>query len=471
MSVRRHHSEPGLRYWARGASNGGGVNNSLISNLLSLELELQQKSRELLDSYKECQDWFAVGQLAQTLVTNSSRISDLKRCLQSQEQLPYLEKISESDKSHLEVEAFPSTTVLESLEDSPIDSEKAGGSLFKAPYDVLNKLDSGSKDLPSGQCANVEECPPEDLKCSVCAPSASLPEEVGFAITSAHLTASNHTDSVRNHSQTEGEKKFGSEDIAFRVEDMDDLEDQMEKLADQFADRSEECGLNQETEVPVAITLDNPIVGTELEVPEYPKATYSSSDSSEFFTPRNSLYLNEGETSSGEAEDNQYEDAQSGNEDALPDLVSGEIPLTFSITKVPVENEEYGDLYSIIPFRIVGFPSSPVVHYYSEFAWLGEQLASTGQRLMLEIDSEPTGGDASEDLEAFLNQAAGDPQLRKMDCFCKFLQSGLHSHPKLFQHCGMFITVNLALHLCADLQKMLMFPKYGSYVAALVGWV
>lgn len=456
MSVRRHHGESGLSYWARSATNGGGV-NSLISNQLSLELKLQENCRELLDSYKQSQDWYAVGQLAQTLITSSSRISDLKRRLQTQEHLPYLEKISESVKSQLQVEAFPGSTVQESLEDSPVNPEKAGGSLFKAAndsQDCVNKQELSSLgDLPGGGlCASVQELPvsqpAEDLRCSAGDSASSSSEEnlncveeVGSTITSAHL---NHTDLLEK-SQTEGEK---SEDIVFRVEDMDDLEDQMEKLADQFTDLSEECGdggkaAESETKVPVAITI---VADSDLEVPEYPKATYASSDSSDqFFTPRNSLCINEGETSSGEAD--QYEDARSGIEDALPDLVR-EIPLTFSIRKVSEGLEGSSDLYLVkasegSPFRTHGFPSDVVVRNYSEFTLLEEQLVSSGHGSMLV--KEPSGGYAVADLEAFLNRAAGDPRVRELDCFVRFLGSASEgdSHLKLFQHCGMFITVNL----------------------------
>ena len=97
---RRHHSESLHRYQA-GTKSSTTEGNSLLSSQLTLELRLEQDCKDLLHLYKETQDWSAVGQLAQSLTTCSSRICELKKRLKDLDgknaPLPFLEKISESD--------------------------------------------------------------------------------------------------------------------------------------------------------------------------------------------------------------------------------------------------------------------------------------------------------------------------------------------------------------------------------------
>lgn len=446
---RRHHSESGTCY-LRAAANGGGV-NSLISNQLSLELRLQDNCRELLNSYKESQDWSAVGQLAQTLVTNSSRISDLKRRLQNQEHLPYLEKIPESEKSQLKKEEG----VLGSAEDSEVNPEKPQESLYKAANDsqsCVNKQDS--RDLLSesfpGDASVSTEHPVQTGESSPsvsqeCASSQISEEVVECAISTSHLPCTNtsdHTSSLKpatEDTQLGGEKNSESVGIVLSVEE---LNDQMEKLFadlnEQFQDDYEGGEAVNQSEVPLTIAESNAGIGTELEVPEDPKAMYASSESSDqFYSPRDSLY-NEGETSDGEAnnkEDDLYEDALSRS-DSLQ-VEDGEIPLTFSIERVLVENDDLAQcnhIYSVKTRKASpGFPSSPVLHSYTEFIQLGEGLASSAGRGSIVVTG---GSDASADFEAFLNQAASDPSQKGMDCFVDFFRVGDVSK-KLSQDCGM----------------------------------
>ncbi len=54
---------------------------SPLSSQLSLELQLRQHCKELLNLYRSTQDWASVSQLAQSLVTNSQRIATLRELL------------------------------------------------------------------------------------------------------------------------------------------------------------------------------------------------------------------------------------------------------------------------------------------------------------------------------------------------------------------------------------------------------
>ena len=70
-----------------------------LSTQLSLELRLRQNCQELLNLYKSTQDWSSVTQLAQSLITNTQRVTALKDQLSKVEQggvRPFLHSISES---------------------------------------------------------------------------------------------------------------------------------------------------------------------------------------------------------------------------------------------------------------------------------------------------------------------------------------------------------------------------------------
>ena len=54
-----------------------------LRSQLALEYRLQDLCQRLLESYKDQHDWGAVGQVAQSLVTNSQRVSLLKERLLS----------------------------------------------------------------------------------------------------------------------------------------------------------------------------------------------------------------------------------------------------------------------------------------------------------------------------------------------------------------------------------------------------
>ena len=434
---RRHHSESGLRSRAtRAAVNGGGV-NLLISDQLSLELDLQDKCRELLCLYKESQDWPAVGQLAQTLVTSSSRSSDLKRRLQDQEQLPYLEKIPESGQPQLNEDPT-------SLEDIAADGGECLCKSANGSQDSVNKQEVlKSSDLFAagehsvGCAAGADDLGvPEGLKCEGAleknSGSVEVSKGVGFAISSnlPFISTSDHINLVT----AEGVKESN----------LDELEDQMEQLANQFTDLSEQYDYEAEQacDVPVATTLVTDNNDTRLEVPEQLKTTYASSDSSDqFFSPRNSLY-DEGSCEVA-ADADLFEDAMSGSEEAMDSTLSepswgcDEGEIVFSVEKVSedlVESGHVNDIYSI-----KGAPSrDPVLHSYHEFIQLQEQLASSvGSGSALVLESEGRGRNASTELETFLNRAASLPGVREMDYFVNFLR---HGGASLSNHYGMFMT-------------------------------
>ena len=60
-----------------------GPSVSALRSQLALEYRLQSLSQRLLESYKDQNDWAAVGQVAQSLVTNTQRVSVLKERLLS----------------------------------------------------------------------------------------------------------------------------------------------------------------------------------------------------------------------------------------------------------------------------------------------------------------------------------------------------------------------------------------------------
>lgn len=450
---RRHHSESSLRHRDAAAAIGGGVANQLISNQLSLEHNLQDKCRELLCLYKESQDWSAVGQLAQTLVTSSARASDLKRRLQDPEHLPYLEKIVEPGQSQLK-EASPTPT---SLKDGATGGEEclckstngSQGSVNK--QEVLKSSDLSAIGVQSVGCVtSADGLEVEGLKCEGAleknCDSVEISEGVGVVI-SPTLPFINTTDHINFVNPTEGVKES----------DLDELEDQMEHLANQFTDLTQQYNFSngeveqedlKASDLPVTSALVTDSNETGLEVPEQLKAIYASSDSSDqFFSPRNSLYGDVAEKEADQFEDtDQFEDASSGGEDAMDSTLTepdssfegcGGGKIVFFVEKV---SEDLNDIYSIKTNK--GAPS--VLHSYHEFIQLQRQLASSvGSGSVLVMESEGRECDVSTELETFLNKAACLPEVRKMDTFVNFLQ---HGGANLSNHYGMFMIVWVIIH-------------------------
>lgn len=102
-----------------------------LRSQLSLELKLRQNCQDLLNLYKGTQDWAAVSQLAQSLITNSQRIAHLKEQLQPHQQegglRPFLYSITEDPRSRsLSPEAGEGVQITEqeTLQNVP-DSDKS----------------------------------------------------------------------------------------------------------------------------------------------------------------------------------------------------------------------------------------------------------------------------------------------------------------------------------------------------------
>jgi hypothetical protein len=414
------------RSWVATNGNGGGV-NSLISNQLSLELQIQENCRVLLSSYRESQDWSAVGQLAQTLVTSSGRIGDLKRRLQDQEHLPYLEKIPESGQS----QGLP-TAALDPLEGS---STTEWESLHKAAVGKQEVLTGDLSGEKNSGFSTGDQDQQNDLACpaepgEITSEKVSLSKGVESAISSAHLNTSNHINSVKS-----SEKQTESVEPEAPEIEINDLEDQMEQLANEFTNLSEQYqdddGEPDQSDIGLATEC------TELEVPGHPKTTYASSEGSDqFFSPTNSLY-NEGESSSGDGERpnqneeaDQFEDARSGSEDVMDSMCNEpnssmgeeEIPVVFNIKSLPEDLAKSNhNIYSITSNSEL-LSGVPLLRSYDQFVQLRGQLVPSCDCALLVAELDGTRRDDSAQLEAFLNQAANTPHVREMDCFVRFLQ-------------------------------------------------
>lgn len=122
MSKHHSDSESLHNYNSRAAPEsalGGGT--SVLSSQLTLELRLEQDCKDLLHLYKEAGDWSAVGQLAQSLDTCTSRIRELQKRLEEvQESITPVQvpsRIPESDNRvyHPTVQVGNSPKPLEAL--------------------------------------------------------------------------------------------------------------------------------------------------------------------------------------------------------------------------------------------------------------------------------------------------------------------------------------------------------------------
>lgn len=78
----RHYSDSSARSnLNRGEDGSIGSAVDLLQRQISLEFKLQGTCQDLLYHYKESRNWVAVSQVAQNLITNSQRISELKEAL------------------------------------------------------------------------------------------------------------------------------------------------------------------------------------------------------------------------------------------------------------------------------------------------------------------------------------------------------------------------------------------------------
>ncbi len=367
---RRHYSESVLHHHQADTKGGG---NSLLSRQLTLELRLQQDCKDLLNLYKETQDWSAVGQLAQALTTCSSRIEELKRRLKDLETsapVPFLEKIQEFDNESTDnqvlkplegVSNHRPSAELKGEEEKPISPEKTQESLPEASSITVNKLQAITKDSLDCDCQResdscVSELPDNSpLQTGGSKQAIPLLEELGLREKTGEADATippcqpplaQHpiTQSTENHSdpppsqeevearEPEGVKSTGvsegvkeSDSVSdIEVEDLNQLTDMMEVLVDQFTDLSkqhqEEESLQVEDVTPTAspsnqdAAIPPTVVIHDAESADqvFPKGTTdaSSESSEQFFSPRDSLYNG----SDVGTENEQFEDARSGSE-------------------------------------------------------------------------------------------------------------------------------------------------------------
>lgn len=456
---RRHYSESGAGLHE--ALCSGGV-NSITSDQLSLELKLQENCRLLLHSYKESQDWSAVGQLAQTLVTSTTRIKDLKRRLEESRNhapLPFLEKISESDNSNYRLDgpqqgAFDGVKASSSTAKEPSEVEQdkptRPPSLSKAVESATIKQASfnscleGSGEFPPGsesvqQKGALLSSPQESSESKLC---ASPPEELSSQSSTEALSAAQQqpTSVVKPDQEAEDRSEQDSTPVPNQTEESDcecgvnDIDKMMENLADQFSDLMASAHPTEEGPKPAELVV--------------PGQAVSSGSSEEFFSPRASLY-SEGEVwedgGSDDKEAEQFLDAVAVTEDTLVpilstkpvDVLSPSPPLNappavdillptpstnapmFSVTRM-----EDSSKYTITsrtdaakPMLGAAFPL--IVHSYAEFEQLHQQLAQLDPQLP-QCEVEDSG------LEELLNLAVHSPSLRETQFLLDFLNGWPH---------------------------------------------
>lgn len=455
---RRHHSESGLRCQAHSETIGSGGVNSDISNHLSLELQLRDKCRELLDSYKESQNWAAVGQLAQTLVSNSTRINDLKRRLKELADFPYLEGIPESDNSISHPycrspKGVPDDSTFQEASEvgknKPANLRKQGESLPKVSEAVIDKQDlrelvaSSSEGVECSEANQGEVCPPAPAENKLPTPSPEGSSQVNSDSEAALAAAVLENGTPTPGTPTPDEPQ--PEDIAGPkgVNDIDEITDLMEDLADQFSDLSKQYELQEESE-PHPPLVENGIGAAELAVPKSTDASSESSD--QFFSPRDSLYG--GGESEGVADDNEFVDAMSTNDSQATRVDVP--PSIFSIIEVLVDSTSDGDgqecssttaevLYCVESKKEVAMAMSmstfpPVVRSYQDFEQLHKQLTEVGASPPNLIDPSGAVNHSLPLLERFLNHTSCSSDPRQTEIFLSFFKD-----PKSTPNCGMLL--------------------------------
>ena len=420
---RRHYSEPHIRKLSASPPLDGGV----LAKQLESELELQKVCQELINSYRETQNWEAVSQVAQTLVHNNFRIGQLKQQIQ--------EAPSSTSGS--------SSTYLDNI----LELELRTGSP-PAPVPPAPVLPAAVQ-LQNNRCEESLECRSKDdldphllrqsgdvgeINCGSLEPTEPSPIAVNYP-----LSPSTHTDSssplrevsLQERKESELDTPIVPAEGQHSVEELDDITQLMESLADHFEDLSKEQELSEKTPLHVeenglADHHTNNNNGAKLEVPVDNKASYASSESSgQFFSPRDSLF-----GGSDEDDDTQFIDARS-EEDRFPAAAWEERQASaqevFSVTKTSFGS---GGVYYVTlereaSMQLVDAVLEPALRTSDEIAQLRDQLGLVAQfpfQLLSDLVGEGEDSDMSQEFENFLNYAASSPSLRRSPLFLNFLR-------------------------------------------------
>ena len=430
---RRHHRE------SNNQEEVGGV----LASQLNLELQLRENCQELLHSYKETQNWAAVEQTAQTLVTNTARITELKQLLEdSVTRLPYLEKILESDS---EARSSRSPELVEG-EKSVQDIFLADGQDKRFKLEKTEPCLSNIIDINSEKCSSRDNCQERDISSDteqywpvlddpqfLNSASPLIDSDLKETVHSALLVASpspTHPDPL-----TIGVKREGVSGI----DELDKITG-MEPLASKlYEDGKVQPPVEQRDSVATENKRDENV---ELTVPFNSRYTDVSSESSEqFYSPRDSLYFETGGSDGDDKETERFEDEESHLTQGSLMQNETKFDSIFSIRRILMNGSSEGeelDCYYIIESdfeassKIFDDRLSPVVHSYSDFIQLQKQLNSyLEDSSVLHLEPHSQNGnhppkDASKDLERFLNQIAFSLVFRKTPVFISFLKNSDH---------------------------------------------
>lgn len=144
-----------------------------LRSQLALEFRLQSLCQRLLESYKDQHDWAAVGQVAQSLVTNSQRVSFLK------------DRLLSGNYSY-----FTSPRRLQSISEQP-SCDSLSHSLLISQVDNEATQETGTESgSESSSVGKTKEAAPSLAKAAVSASSESASSAVDYETASQRTTCS-----------------------------------------------------------------------------------------------------------------------------------------------------------------------------------------------------------------------------------------------------------------------------------------
>ena len=281
-----------------------------LSEPLEYELQLERICQNLLESYKESQAWEAVGQVAQTLSQNKSRQNQLKQQIKDAlKGAAYRDTISQSQQHQGSPPAGPITASTpdqqlgkELVDPLEVPSEVEGEGQIQAPVVNATKTNSGYLE-PS----TIEAAPSEAVNCLPLSSNTQPQPIIVHKEALVKIEAYQNTRQVHNSRDYSSEQYQGKGQVIddneldisgehHSVEELDDITQMMESLADHFEDLSRKSA-EQTPEPPVIEGDDSQSakpqtfngLASELEVPGAKRASYVSTDSSaQFYSPRES---------------------------------------------------------------------------------------------------------------------------------------------------------------------------------------
>ena len=428
--------------------------NSFFSKQLCLEVELRRSCLELVQSYRESQNWESLSEVAQVLVTNSARIVKLKQQIKGNivQTLPYLLKCEASVEAHLNslpCAAYEEECTSEARVSLSDESEHPLGisTLLTEASSTTNKV---TKDLSKSEERNTLQQTHQDysVEAKKDCPNGEFLEGTKLSPVVNNL---NNQGKVERKESCKLKTHLGNIHSVNEHSEITHLSNNQKKKSEQMEGSlklSSTSMIDELSDISVEVLAIEDSSGHALD----DRVNYASSESSgEFYSSCNSLHLTD-TRGSEEDKENAHFDKQS--KDKSPAREDYQLSPAHRVT-VSKCGLDYSDgVYHVELNANACHGRSVVVKNHAQIVQLRDQLNSavndnhTTLSLFhsnLERVNDDSG-DSSHDLEQFLNEVASSSDFYETVIFTNFFNSSdghqdtcdssAHSCPLIIQGTG-----------------------------------